>query len=98
MCRRFIEVYVSTPLAECERRDPKGVYAAGRRGDISDVIGIHTPYEASPRPELVLCTTNRSIDQSVACVLREHTRVAARRNGKNDREMVRLSANSWPVA
>jgi adenylyl-sulfate kinase len=41
----FLEVYVNTPLAECERRDPKGLYARARRGEICDFTGIDDPYE-----------------------------------------------------
>jgi len=75
MCHRFIEVYVSTPLVECERRDPKGLYALARRGDIDEVVGIHRPYELSQQPEIVVDTTTQSIEQSVAWVLQEHTRL-----------------------
>ena len=72
MCRCFIEVYVSTPLDECERRDPKGLYRAARRGDVCDVIGIHTPYEPPLRPELVVDTTQQPVLHSVERVLRRH--------------------------
>ena len=78
MCRRFIEVHVSTPLAECERRDPKGLYATARRGELVDVVGIHIPYEPSPRSEIVLDTTNQTIAQSVAWVLERRARFARR--------------------
>jgi len=48
----FYEVFVDTPLEECERRDPKGLYAKARAGEITDLTGIGSPYEAPGRPEL----------------------------------------------
>ena len=49
---RFLEVWVSTPLAECERRDPKGLYARARAGEIPEFTGISQPYEEPEAPEL----------------------------------------------
>ena len=51
---RFIEVFVDTPLEECERRDPKGLYAKARAGLIKGFTGIDDPFEAPTSPELVL--------------------------------------------
>ncbi len=51
---RFVEVFVDTPLEECERRDPKGLYARARAGELTGMTGIDDPYEAPLRPELVL--------------------------------------------
>jgi bifunctional enzyme CysN/CysC len=48
----FVEVWVSTPLAECERRDTKGLYARARAGEIPDFTGVGQPYEAPSAPEL----------------------------------------------
>ncbi|HWI05990.1 MAG TPA: adenylyl-sulfate kinase [Solirubrobacteraceae bacterium] len=50
----FIEVFVNTPLAVCEARDPKGLYARARRGEISGFTGIDDPYEPSPSAEIEL--------------------------------------------
>ena len=50
----FAEVFVDTPLAECERRDPKGLYAKARAGELTGMTGIDDPYEAPSSPELVL--------------------------------------------
>ncbi len=50
----FVEVFVDTPLAVCEARDPKGLYAAARRGEVRDFTGIDSPYEAPAAAELVL--------------------------------------------
>jgi bifunctional enzyme CysN/CysC len=49
----FFEVFVDTPLEECERRDPKGLYAKARAGEITDLTGVGAPYEAPERPDLV---------------------------------------------
>ena len=51
---RFVEVCVDTPLEECERRDPKGLYAKARAGELRNMTGIDDPYEAPEAPELVL--------------------------------------------
>lgn len=51
---RFLEVFVDTPLAECEARDPKGLYAKARRGELRGMTGIDSPYEPPLRPDLVL--------------------------------------------
>jgi adenylyl-sulfate kinase len=50
----FIEVFVDTPLELCEERDPKGLYARARAGELSGMTGIDDPYEAPERPELHL--------------------------------------------
>jgi adenylylsulfate kinase len=50
----FVEIFVDTPLAECERRDPKQLYARARRGEISDFTGISSPYEPPERAEIVI--------------------------------------------
>lgn len=51
---RFVEVWVDTPIAVCEARDPKGLYARARAGEISGFTGIDDPYEAPVRAELTL--------------------------------------------
>jgi len=69
MCRRFIEVYIATPLAECEKRDIKGLYARARRGDIESFTGISDPYEPPVNPEITLDTTVMSLDEAVGAVM-----------------------------
>ena len=69
LCRDFIEIYVSTPLEECERRDVKGLYARARRGEIRNFTGIDDPYEPPEHPELTLDTRALSVDECVAKVL-----------------------------
>jgi adenylylsulfate kinase len=69
LCRNYVEIYVSTPLDECERRDVKGLYARARRGEIRNFTGIDDPYEPPEHPELTLDTRSLSVEQSVATVL-----------------------------
>lgn len=66
---RFVEVYVNTPLEECERRDPKGLYARARRGDLPEFTGISAPYEPPEAPELELRTAEAGPEGLVALVL-----------------------------
>lgn len=58
---RFVEVFVDTPLATCERRDPKGLYEKARSGAIAEFTGISSPYEPPLAPALVLQTTELGI-------------------------------------
>jgi adenylylsulfate kinase len=87
LCRNFIEIYVSTPLAECERRDPKGLYARARRGEITHFTGVDDPYEPPVNPELAIDTTQGSIEDAVARVMsilmRDGAAVAATSWGGN---------------
>lgn len=61
----FIEIYVSTSIEECERRDVKGLYAKARRGEIKDFTGISAPFEAPADPALILDTAALSVEESV---------------------------------
>ena len=65
----FVEVYVSTSLAECEKRDPKGLYARARSGELKGMTGVDAPYEPPEDPDLVLDTTGADIDELVARVI-----------------------------
>ncbi|GAB4216387.1 MAG: adenylyl-sulfate kinase [Sandaracinaceae bacterium] len=58
----FFEVHVATPLEECERRDPKGLYAKARKGEIADFTGLSSPYEAPEAPELVIGADGESAE------------------------------------
>jgi adenylylsulfate kinase len=69
LCREFVEIYVATPLEECERRDVKGLYARARRGELRNFTGIDDPYESPENPELTLDTRALSVEQCVAEVL-----------------------------
>ena len=66
----FIEVYVNTPLEECERRDVKGLYAKARRGEIPEFTGISAPFEPPAHPSIVIQTTGRTEDECVQDLLR----------------------------
>ncbi len=57
----FAEVFVATPVGECAERDPKGLYAKQKRGELAGLTGVDAPYEAPESPELVLVTSNRSV-------------------------------------
>jgi adenylyl-sulfate kinase len=61
----FLEVYVNTPLAECERRDPKGLYARARRGQICHFTGVDDPYEPPERPDVELAAGDRPLQAAV---------------------------------
>ena len=65
----FVEVYVSTPIEECERRDVKGLYAKARRGEIKNFTGISAPFEAPEHPALTLDTSVLSVEESVGKLL-----------------------------
>ncbi|MCU0771069.1 MAG: adenylyl-sulfate kinase [Verrucomicrobia bacterium] len=66
---RFVEVYLNAPLEVCEQRDPKGLYAKARAGEIKEFTGISAPYEAPLRPELVLHTHQFTVEECVAQIL-----------------------------
>lgn len=65
----FLEVYVSTPIEECERRDVKGLYAKARKGEIKDFTGVSAPFEAPEHPALTLDTSVLSLQESVEKLL-----------------------------
>lgn len=66
---RFIEVFVDTPLAVCEARDTKGLYARARRGELSGFTGVNDPYEPPATPELRLDTVVRSVEDNARVIL-----------------------------
>lgn len=61
----FKEVFVSTPIEECERRDVKGLYARARRGEVKDFTGISAPFEAPENPALSIDTSKLTLEESV---------------------------------
>jgi adenylylsulfate kinase len=69
LCRRFFEVHVATPLSECERRDPKGLYQKARAGELPHFTGVSDPYEPPRAPELVLDTAGQAEADMVAQVV-----------------------------
>ena len=65
----FKEIYISTPLEECERRDVKGLYAKARLGEIKNFTGISAPFEAPVNPDLSIDTSAVSLEESVRMLL-----------------------------
>ena len=65
----FIEVYISTPLEECEHRDVKGLYAKARRGEIKEFTGISAPFEAPENADITIDTSKLPIEESVKILL-----------------------------
>ena len=65
----FVEVVVSTPLEECEKRDVKGLYAKARRGEIKNFTGISAPFEAPEHPDITLDTSKLPVEESVKILL-----------------------------
>ena len=65
----FLEIYVSTPLEVCERRDVKGLYARARRGEVKDFTGISAPFEAPEHPALCIDTSRQPLETSEQQVL-----------------------------
>ena len=69
ICRNFVEVHVATPLADCERRDPKGLYPQARLGTIRNFTGVDDPYEAPVQPDVRVNPGAETIEQTGAQVL-----------------------------
>lgn len=65
----FIEVYVSTPIEECERRDVKKLYQKARRGEIPNFTGVNSPYEAPLAPDIAVDTSSKSVEECVEDIL-----------------------------
>ena len=65
----FIEIYVNTSLEECERRDVKGLYKKARKGEIKNMTGVSSPYEAPINPDFEVVTDGQSIENSVQSIL-----------------------------
>lgn len=67
----FVEVFVDTPIDECIRRDPKGLYAKAKDGKIKNFTGVNAPYQAPPAPEIHLHTVSTTPMQMAETVLAE---------------------------
>jgi adenylylsulfate kinase len=65
----FIEVYINTSLQVCEDRDPKGLYKKAQKGEIAHFTGIHSTYEPSENPHIVIDTQQQSISESVQHII-----------------------------
>src|SRR5688572_1462291 len=66
---RFLEVFVNTPLDVCERRDPKGLYAKARSGEVTRLTGVDDPYEPPPTPDIELDTVTRDAEENARVIL-----------------------------
>lgn len=75
---RFVEVFVDARTRTCERRDPKGLYARARRGELADLSGFNGPYEAPESPEIHLRTDDCPPEASLAALLEGLARAGAR--------------------
>lgn len=67
----FIEVFIDTPIEECESRDVKGLYKKARAGEISDFTGVNAPYEAPLHPDIHIQTSGSSIEDSLKLLLQK---------------------------
>lgn len=67
----FVEIYISTSLEECERRDVKGLYRKARNGEIPVFTGISSPYEVPEEPEIVIDTAQLSVEQAVDLIIKQ---------------------------
>ncbi|MFE1244207.1 adenylyl-sulfate kinase [Fictibacillus sp. NPDC058756] len=65
----FVEIFVSCPIEECEKRDPKGLYSKARKGEIPDFTGIDSPYEEPVSPALTIQTNEKNVSESVDAIL-----------------------------
>jgi len=65
----FIEVFIDTPIEECIRRDPKGLYARALAGQISNFTGIDSPYERPENPEIIVQTAEEAPEQTVQRII-----------------------------
>jgi len=66
---RMLEVYLSTPIEVCERRDTKGLYKKAREGEVRDFTGISSPYEPPAQPDLEVDTVGCTVDEAVARII-----------------------------
>ena len=73
--REFVEIFVDTPLAVVEKRDPKGLYKKARRGELKNFTGIDSPYEVPETPEIHIRTEQHDVDASAALII-EYLRAA----------------------
>ncbi|CAM3387937.1 adenylyl-sulfate kinase [Aequorivita lipolytica] len=69
--KNFVEIFVNTPIGECERRDVKGLYAKARAGEIENFTGVNAPYEAPMAPDVEVDTTVVSVEEAVSVILTE---------------------------
>lgn len=93
---RFVEVFVNTPLEECERRDTKGFYAKARRGEIKGFTGVDDPYEPPEHPEITLDTITHTPEENSHSVLDHLVRQGLVR-GKTKQDGDKASQDFFPT-
>lgn len=71
----FVEIYVTTPVEECEKRDVKGLYKKAREGKITEFTGVDDPYEAPEHPEIIVDTVGRKVEESAEQILADLRRL-----------------------
>ena len=74
----FLEVFIDTPLAVCEARDPKGLYDRARAGKIPDFTGISAPYEPPEAPDLAIRTQGLTVEDSSGALIDHLLRLSTR--------------------
>lgn len=67
----FIEVFVDTPLEICKERDPRGLYKKSRRGELPNMTGINSPYEAPEQADITIHTDKTSLEQALRLLSQE---------------------------
>lgn len=67
----FVEIFVNTPIAECERRDVKGLYEKARKGEIENFTGVNAPYENPLAPDIEIDTSQINLEDSVAIIMKQ---------------------------
>lgn len=81
LCSNFVEIYVSTPVEECQRRDVKGLYAKARAGEIKNMTGLDDPYERPESPDLEINTLEVTPDEALFTIEKYLARMD-KENGK----------------
>ena len=66
--QNYIEIYVCTPIEECEKRDIKGLYAKARAGEIDNFTGISAPYQSPNAPDISIDTSNNSVEEATEMI------------------------------
>lgn len=66
----FIEIYINTPLEVCEQRDPKGLYARARKGEVKQFTGVDDPYEEPENPNIEIDTVNKTVEENVTLIMK----------------------------
>ncbi|WP_432411027.1 adenylyl-sulfate kinase [Rasiella sp. SM2506] len=82
----FVQVFVQTPVEECERRDVKGLYAKARAGEITNFTGVNAPYEAPVAPDVQINTIETTVEEAVVIIMNCIAKRLGRESGIGNRE------------